>query len=158
MAKLKFGDGLQMELAVPKTIEEVSEEVIVEHSDLFRDLRVSELDDKINDLKLEMISLSSELEHKIQKNRDSHGMLCSDVVRLEDDIKTLSRPIVKEIRLDKTNSDDLAALHRDMKSSIDSIHKVIKREVDAVESKMNKNMKILGIVNLIAIVILTVIK
>lgn len=127
MAKLNIGD-INLELAAPKelsteTTNNVGEITKIDLPNInFEQFDPTNLQEEIDSLKIENIALSSELD-KIEKDFESLSR------ELREELKAVQKPIVKEIKVDKTNRDDLVTLEREIAKSVDSLNEKRRLEI-----------------------------
>jgi DNA repair exonuclease SbcCD ATPase subunit len=159
MAKLKI-NGVSLEAKLPevqeekhKHVMEVAKKVSSEHSELLAKLRLSEIDDKIDEVKLDIISVKSHID-KIENekigliakvsqmskqskdNTLSYMGLKAEIDELEDRLKEVSKPIVKEIKVASNPKEDLDSLEKDMKKAIDAVSRERRQENTNIAKKV----------------------
>ena len=135
MAKLKIGKGgIQAEINLPEMSQsDVTEQVLRDSHDSLIRLRLGEIDDKISDLNLNMIAHESEVVERLDAaelrlkqldnalKNEAHSIY-SDIKVLHEKLSKVSRPVVKEIKLDKTNAEDLDHLEANIGRTVSKLN------------------------------------
>jgi len=161
MAKLKFGNGLQFELPLPKDTfdkdDEVKEtlearaEANPEVSAVWPKRYDELVDEKLSEINLTMVSIQSEINHNLSLERIKSAELASGIAKLQDEVSRLSRPIVKEIKLNKDITPELEAMEKSTKKSIDAVSDLRKEEIAAVAKNVIAGNKLQSLINFIII-------
>ena len=136
MAKLSFGEGLHLEVPTSEEssveVKEVSQEVIKEQTDVLLKLRLAEIEEKFS---------------KDKETADKR------IKELEKKLSEVERPIVKEIKIDKTNRDDFDALERDILKTVKKLSSERKAENVSMAKMLLSQSKFQGAVNFVFIAI-----
>lgn len=186
MAKLKI-NGLSLEAKLPEApkvekpsavVEKAVNQVMIEQSDVINKLMVSEVNDKIDELKLDAISIKSHLDvmanekiglvskvaqmsSEVNNNIHSISGLKSEIAGLQKQLKEVSRPIVKEIKMASHPEKELEVLEKGIKKTVDRVSEARKIEIDLVSKTvktMNKHQKIINAVMICSLILMLIYK